>query len=76
MHIEVKAGCSVISSMNCHNANILKYVDYHLHLIAKQKALYVKNSRFSEKVRESKRYTWREPSSHIRHKVAIYKYSK
>ena len=35
--------------MKCQSANISKYVDYHLQLIAKQKALYVKDSRFSKK---------------------------
>ena len=31
IHKNCNAGCPVVSSINCHTANISKYVDYHLH---------------------------------------------
>ena len=76
IHKEGNPGRPVVSSVNCHTANISKYVDYHLQPIVKEIPLYVKDTRFSQKVRESKRHTSTEPSSYIRRKVTIYKHSK
>ena len=42
IHKEGNPGHPVVSSINCHTANISKYVDYHLQLIVKQIPSYVK----------------------------------
>ena len=77
IHKEGNPGRPVVSSVNCHTANISKYVDYHLQPIVNEIPSYVKDiQEFSQKVRESKRHTSREPSSYIRRKVTIYKHSK
>ena len=36
IHKESNPGHPVVSSVNCHNANFSKYVDYHLQLIVKE----------------------------------------
>ena len=41
---EGNSGCPVISSINCHTANISKYVDCHLQIIMKQIPSYVKDT--------------------------------
>ena len=76
IHKELNPGRPVVSSMNCHNANISKYVDYHLQPIVTEIPSHVKDTKFFQKVRESKRHTSRESSSYIRRKVTIYKHSK
>ena len=42
IHKEGNPGRPVVSSTNCHTANISKYVDYHLQPIVKQIPSYVK----------------------------------
>ena len=44
IHKEGNPGCPMVSSINCHTANISKYVDYHLQPIVKQTSSYVKNT--------------------------------
>ena len=44
IHKEGDPGCPVVSSINCHTANISKYVDYHLQPIVKQIPSYVKDT--------------------------------
>ena len=46
----------VVSSVNSHATNISMYGDCHPHSIVKEVPSYVKDTRFSKKVRESKRY--------------------
>ena len=41
-HKEGNPCCPVVSSINCHTANISKYIDYHLQPILKQIPSYVK----------------------------------
>ena len=41
---EGNPGRPVVSSINCHTANISKYVDYHLQPIVKQISSYVKDT--------------------------------
>ena len=43
IHKEGNPDRSAVSSINCHTANISKYVDYHLQPIVKQIASYVKD---------------------------------
>ena len=43
IHKEGNPGRPVVSSINCHTANISKYVDYHLQPIVKQIPYYVKD---------------------------------
>ena len=43
IHKEGNPGRPVVSSINCHTANISKYVDYHLQPIVKQLLSYVKD---------------------------------
>ena len=44
IHKERNPGRPVVSSINCHTANISKYVDYHLQPIVKQIPSYVKDT--------------------------------
>ena len=44
IHKEGNPGRPVVSSINCHTANISKYVDYHLQPIVKQITSYVKDT--------------------------------
>ena len=44
IHKEGNPGRPVVSSVNCHTANISKYVDYHLQPIVKEIPLYVKGT--------------------------------
>ena len=44
IHKEGNPGRPVVSSINCHTANISKYVDYHLQPIVKQIPSYVKDT--------------------------------
>ena len=44
IHKEGNPGLPVVSSINCHTANISKYVDYHLQPIVKQIPSYVKDT--------------------------------
>ena len=73
---EGNPGHPAVSSVNCHTANISKYVDYHLKTIVKEIPSYVKDTLGFLKNRENKRHTSREPSSYIRRKVTICKDSK
>ena len=51
IHKEGNPGRPVVSSINCHTANISKYVDYHLQPIVKQIPSYVKDtSNFINKI--------------------------
>ena len=43
IHKEGNPGHPVVSSVNCHTANISKYADYHLQPIVKEIPLYVKD---------------------------------
>ena len=55
IHKEGNPGRPVVSSINCHTANISKYVDYHLQPIVKQIPSYVKdNNNFINKINEVK----------------------
>ena len=65
IHKEGNPSCLVISSVNCHTANISKYVDYLLQHIVKEIPSYVKVAQIFSKIRDSKRYTSREPSTMI-----------
>ena len=44
IHKEDNPGRPVVSLVNCHTANISKYVDYHLQPIVKEIPLYVKDT--------------------------------
>ena len=44
IHKEGNPGHPVVSSVNCHTANISKYVDYHLQPIVKEIPSYVKDT--------------------------------
>ena len=44
IHKEVNPGRPVVSSMNCHNANISKYIDQHLQHIVTEIPSYVKDT--------------------------------
>ena len=44
IHKKGNPGRPVVSSINCHTANISKYVDYHLQPIVKQIPSYVKDT--------------------------------
>ena len=76
IHKEGNPGRPVVSSVNCHTANISKYVDYHLQPIVKAIPSYVKDTLGFLKIKESKSYISRDLSSYIRRKVTIYKLSK
>ena len=65
IHKESNPSCLVISSVNCHTANISKYVDYLLQHIVKEIPSYVRRTKFYQKIRDSKRYNSREPSTII-----------
>ena len=45
IHKEGNPGCPVVSSINCHTANISKYVDHHLQPIVKEIPSYVRHQR-------------------------------
>ena len=48
-------GCPVVSSVNCHTVNILKYVDYHLQPTVKEIPSYVKGTQdFLKKIEKVK----------------------
>ena len=55
IHTEGNPGCPVVRSVNCHTANVSKYVDYHLQQINHPKRQ--RHTRFLDNVRESKNYT-------------------
>ena len=44
IHKEGNPGHPVVSSVNCHTANISKYVDYHLQPIVKETLSYVRDT--------------------------------
>ena len=68
-------GRPVVSSVNCHTANISKYVYYHLQPIVKEIPSYVKNVQdFLKKLEKVKDIP--QESLYIRCKVTIYKLSK
>ena len=50
MHKESNPGYPVVSSINCHTANISKYIDYHLQPIVKEISSYVKDTNFINKI--------------------------
>ena len=55
IHKEGNPGRPVLSSINCHTANISKYVDYHLQTIVKQIPSYVKDTNdFMNKIKSVK----------------------
>ena len=52
IHKEGNPGRPIVSSVNCHTANIWKYVDYHTQLIVKEILSYVKNTQDFLKILE------------------------
>ena len=56
-HKESNPGFPLVSSVNCHAANISKYVDYHLQSIFKEITSYIKDTKDfikkSEKVKDT-----------------------
>ena len=73
---EGNPGYPVVSSVNCHTANISKYAGYHLQPIVKEILSYVKDTRdFLKKLKKVKD-TSREPSSYIRCKFSLCKHPK
>ena len=55
IHKEGNPGRPVVSSVNCHTANISKYVDYHLQPIFKEIPSYVKDTQdFHKKLQKVK----------------------
>ena len=62
IHKEGDPGRPIVSTINYHTANSLKYLDYHLQPILKEILSYVKYIQDFLKKLKSKRYTSREPS--------------
>ena len=62
IHKEGDPGRPIVSTINYHTANSLKYLDYHLQPILKEILSYVKDTQDFLKKLKSKRYTSREPS--------------
>ena len=52
IHKEGNPGRPIVSSVNCHTANIWKYVDYHTQPIVKEILSYVKNTQDFLKILE------------------------
>ena len=70
-------GCPVISSINCHTANISKYIDYHLQPIIKQIPSCVKDTtNFINKINTVKSIPKKQLPSNNGHENIIYKYTK
>ena len=44
IHKPGNPSCPVVSSVNCHPANISKYTDYHLQFVVKQTPFYIKDT--------------------------------
>ena len=55
IHKRGNPGRPVVSSVNCHTANISKYIDYHLQPIVKEISLYVKDTQDFLKKLESEK---------------------
>ena len=72
MHKEGNPGYPVVSSINCHTANILEYIDYHLQPIVKEISSYVKDTNFINKINTGRSV----PQSSSGYEVIIYKYTK
>ena len=73
IHKRGNPGGPVVSTVNCHTANISKYVDYHLQPIVKEIPSYVKDTKdFTQKLNQIERITRTLFTCHIRCKIFIY----